>query len=282
MLPKITRARHVAGRGPDPRLTEERAHGAAEPAAVIAATAMPQQGAVGPGGKALVMARLEQAVDFVGGVHRHGDQARLVKLRFPDRQRVLTRVGVAHGQPCELTPSHAGRVKEDDREPHGLGTQGRIGGAPPCPCGGGEPADLAVREDVRPDGLVDRREEALVRNKAAGLATPAIQTQISDLTHVVSTIARGEMLKGEAPLGERLRTDIGVSGGEELIEVRQYPFDHRVLSPHRSFCLQVALDRGAQNGTERRLHDATPITPRETSGGRSNATSRRSSTANRR
>jgi hypothetical protein len=61
-----------------------------------------------------------------------------------------------------------------------------------------------------PDNLMDRREQPLVRDKTAGLAAAAIQTEISDLPDVVPPIARGQMLEGEAPRGERLRTEVGV------------------------------------------------------------------------
>lgn len=173
-VPKIVRARQLAGRRPNPGLTEERTHGATEAAPAIAAMAMPQERAVRPDGKSLLATQGEEAVDFTGSISRHRDQSRLVELRFPDHQRVLTRVVVAHSQPCQLTPSHSCRVEEDDREPHGLGTQRRIGRAHPPPGGGEQLADLLVREDVRPDSLVDRRKEALVRHKAAGLSAPAI------------------------------------------------------------------------------------------------------------
>lgn len=66
------------------------------------------------------------------------------------------------------------------------------------------------------------------------------------------------MLKGEAPLGERLGAEIGGLSGEELIEVRQHPFHYRVLSPQRALESQVASEGGTYQGTERRLHDATP------------------------
>src|SRR6266849_3710098 len=89
------------------------------------------------------------------------------------------------------------------------------------------------------------------------------------------------MLKRQAPRREGGRVEIAGSGGEEVIEVGQHPLDHRVLAPQRPLECQVALDAGSQDRRERRLHDVTSVPSRE-SAGRSNATSRRSSTANRR
>src|SRR5438128_8422734 len=162
------------------------------------------------------------------------------------------------------------------------GQSGEFVGVCPHPSGSEQPADFARGEEVRPDGLMQGWEEPLVRDKAARLAASPIQTRISDLTHVGPTIAGGQMLKRQAPLGERLRAEIGAPGGEESIEMRQDPFVHRVLSPQGALERQIAVDRGGQSGAEGRGHDATSVAPQARPAGRSNETSRRSSTARRR
>ena len=156
MLPKIMRAWRLARRRPDRRLSEQRAHRAAEAAATKASAPMPQERAVG---RRRISLPVEDALDFPHGVSRHRDQARLVELRFPDHQSVLAGVVVPHGQPRQLTPPHARRVQEHDREPHHLGAQRRIGCASPRRRGGEQLAHLAVREDMGPEDLMDGREQ---------------------------------------------------------------------------------------------------------------------------
>ena len=126
MLPKIMHAWHLAGRGPDGRLSEEGTDGTPETAAAVGAVPMPQQRAAGLGRKVTVSPQIEEVGDLAGRVCGHRDQTRLVKLGGPDEQRVLPGVVVPHRQPRQLAAPHAGGVEQHDRQPHRLGTQRRI------------------------------------------------------------------------------------------------------------------------------------------------------------
>jgi hypothetical protein len=189
MLAKIVRARQLAGRRADLRLAEERTHGGPKAAAAIAAMAMPQKRAVAREWESVPATQDQESIDFSCGVSGHRDQSGLVKLGFPDEQRALPRVVIPDDQARELTPSHASRVQEHDREPHHLGTQRGIVRWASRPSRREQLPDLALGEDVRPDGLMDGRKESLVRDKAARLAASPVQTCIADLAHPGPPIA---------------------------------------------------------------------------------------------
>ena len=194
------RAWEVTGLGPDIGPPEQRPHGTAEAAAAVAAharTAMPQERAVRLGRQSPLAANLEQVLDLSGGIRRHRDEARLVELGFPDRQRALRRVVVSDGQPRQLSASQPGGGQHHDREAHVLGTERRIGGAGQRARGGQQLDYLAVGEDMRPDGLVGRRKQPLVRDEAAGLAASSVQTQVSHDPHAAPTRVGGQVLQGE-------------------------------------------------------------------------------------
>ena len=145
-----------------------------------------------------------------------------MELGLADRQRALRRVVVSDGQPGQLSASQARGGQHHDREAHVLGVEWRLGAAGQRARDGQQVDELAVGEDVRPDGLVDRRKQPLVGDEAAGLSTSAIQTQVSHDPHAGSTRAGGQMLQGETPGGERLGDEIDAAGREEPIQVRQY------------------------------------------------------------
>ena len=120
-VPEIMRAGKVTGRGPDAGPPEECSHGTAEAAAAVAAsarTAMPEERAVRLGRQSPPAANRDQVLDLVGGIRRHRDEARLVELGFPDRQRALRRVIVSNGQPRQLSASQPGGGQHHDREAH--------------------------------------------------------------------------------------------------------------------------------------------------------------------
>ena len=153
-------------RGPDAGPPEECAHGTAEAPAAVAArvrTAMPEEWAVRLGRQSPPAANRDQVLDLAGGIRRQRDEARLVELGFPDHQRALRQVIVSNGQPCQLSASQPGGGQHHDREAHILGTERRIGGGGQHARGGQQLADLTVREDMRPDGLMNPRKTAARR-----------------------------------------------------------------------------------------------------------------------
>ena len=179
---KIVHAWESTGGGPNAGPPEQCSHGETEAATAVAAagvrTAMPEERAVRSGWQSPETANPEQVLDLAGGIGRHRHETRLVELGLADRQRALRRVVVSDGQPRQLPASQPRGGQQLDREAHVLGTHWRGGGAGQRAGGGQQLDDLAVGEDMRPDGLVGWRKQPLVGDEAAGLAAPSIQAQV--------------------------------------------------------------------------------------------------------
>jgi len=122
-------------------------------------------------------------------------------------------VVVAQGQAQQLPAPDSGGKQEHDRQSNQLGAKGR-GRPSPQPCGGSQQFNnLLFREDVGLEPLMRLRKQGAIRNEALGLGPAAIEAEVVNLEHSVTSLTGSEMLLGPAPSLECSRIQVGVLGG---------------------------------------------------------------------